>query len=408
LRKIQEKKLRAIVKHAYKNVRFYHQKFDSVGIKPNDIKTAEDLNKLPVTTKSDIQNNFHEFIANGVRIDKCHIDHTSGSTGTPVTVIFDNKAFDFIQANELRRFKECGGRFGHKWAIYTGASSKESPRTFFFEHFGIFRRRHFSSDMNSSLLSLQEYQPDVVSGYPSLLELLARATHKEGITIQPELIFSGGEVLDRRRREFINSTFGTEMFTLYGCVESGMDIAWECTEHKYYHVDVDADVVEFIKDGERVAPGEEGEIVFTTLFNYAMPLIRYNVKDVGVPSDEECPCGRGLPLMKIISGRADDFIILPSGKIVTSLEIWDSEAFPRFEGISRYRIIQEKLDEFTILLVLDEGYSPDIVDHFEKGFRKALNEEDIKVKIDVVDAIPTDKSGKIRRLISKVSQYQNE
>ncbi len=407
LRKIQEKKLRANVKHAYENVRFYHQKFDSVRIKPDDIKTVDDLDKLPIITKSDIQKNFHEFIAKDVRIEKCHLDHTSGSTGRPLTVIFDEKAFDFIQANELRRFIECGGRFRDKWAIYTGFRPAGSSRRFLFEYFGLFRRRHFSWDIASSLPSLKKYQPDVISGYPSLLELLARAIKKEEITIQPRLIFSGGEVLGKTRRKFINSTFETEMFTLYGCVESGMDIAWECTEHKYYHIDVDADVVEFVKDGERVAPGEEGEIVFTTLFNYAMPLIRYNVKDVGVPSEEECPCGRELPLMEMISGRADDFIVLPSGRIVTSLSIWDSEAFPRMEGISRYKIIQERLDEFRIQLVLDEGYSQDIVDQFEKGFRKALNEEYIKVKIDILNAIPRDKSGKIRRIVSKVSPYQH-
>lgn len=407
LRKIQEKKLRAIVKHAYENVRFYHQEFDSAGIKPNDIKTVEDLDKLPIITKPDIQKNFHAFVAKGVRIEKCFVDHTSGSTGRPLTVVFDRKAFDFMQANELRRFMECGGRFRDKWVVYTGVSSRRPQRPFLFERFGIFRRRHFSWDIENTLQSLEDYQPDVITGYPSLLELLARAVMKEETHVRPRLIFSGGEVLDRSRRELINSAFGVDMFNLYGCVESGMDIAWECAEHERYHMDVDADVVEFVKDGERVSPGEDGEIVFTNLFNCAMPLIRYNVKDVGVPSDERCSCGRGLPLMEVVSGRADDYIVLPSGRMVSSLSIWDSEAFPRLEGILKYRVIQEELDEFRILLELDKGYGQDVINQFKRGFIRALGEENIRVKIDVLDHIPTDKSGKIRRIISKVSSRQH-
>lgn len=401
---MQDKKLRAIVKHAYENVKFYHQQFDTAGVKPENIRTSEDLDRLPIITKSDIQENPDNFRSKGVKIGNCHLDRTSGSTGAPLTVVFDNKAFDFMRANELRRFMECGGNFRDKWAIYTGVSSRGPPRRFLFERLGIFRRRHFPWDIENSLPLLEEYQPDVIAGYPSLLELLATMIQERGgSAIHPKLIFSGGEVLGKARRELVNSTFGVEMFTLYGCVESGMDIAWECPEHKYYHINLDADVVEFVREGKRVSPGEQGEIVITTLFNYAMPLIRYNVKDVGVPSDEKCPCGRGLPLMEMVSGRTDDFLVLPSGRLVSPLSIWDSEAFPHLEGISKYRIIQEKLDEFNILLVLKKGHGQEVVNQFEKGFRKALYDEDINVKIDVLDAMPLDESGKLRRVVSKVS-----
>lgn len=404
LKKIQEKKLRAIVKHAYENVKFYHQKFDSARIKPNDIKTVEDLGKLPIITKSEVQKNFNQFVARDVRIDKCRIAHTSGSTGAPLTVIFDNKAQDFIQANELRRFFECGGKFRDRWALYTGTSPGGPPRNFFFEHFGIFERKRFS-DVEDSLPIIEKYRPDVISGYASLIELAARAIQEKEIRIQPRIIFSAGELLDRKRRELINSTFQVDVFDWYGSVESGYDIAWECTQHEGYHINMDAAVIEFIRDGENVAAGEEGEIVFTGLFNYAMPLIRFNVEDIGTPSDERCPCGRELPLMKMVGGRAEDYIVLPSGKILSPLTIWDTSAFPHLDGISRFRIIQEKRDEFTVLLVLLRGYGKDVVVQFEEGLKKVLK-EDVKVKINVLDAIPRDRSGKLRRIISKVSPYE--
>lgn len=404
LKKIQGKKLRAIVKHAYENVKFYHQKFDSERIKPNDIKAVEDLRKLPIITKSEVQENFNQFVAKDVRIDRCRITHTSGSTGTPLTVIFDNKAQDFIQANELRRFFECGGRFKDKWALYTGTSPQGPPRSFLFEHLGIFARKRFS-DVEDSLPIIEAFEPDVISGYASLIELAARAIVERGIKIQPRIIFSAGELLDRRRRELINSTFQVDTFDWYGSVESGYDVAWECSQHQGYHINIDAAVIEFVRDGENVAVGEEGEIVFTGLFNYAMPLIRFNVEDVGIPSDERCPCGRELPLMKVVGGRAEDYIVLPSGRILSPLTIWDTAAFPHLEGVSRFRIIQEKRDEFTVLLALLEGYDEDVVVQFEEGLKRVLK-EDVKVKINVLEAIPRDRSGKLRRIISKVSPYR--
>lgn len=206
----------------------------------------------------------------------------------------------------------------------------------------------------------------------------------------------------RRRREFINSTFQAEVFDWYGCVESGYDTAWECAEHEGYPINMDAAVIEFIRDEENVVAGEEGEIVFTGLFNYAMPLIRYNVEDVGIPTDKRCPWDRGLPLMEMVGGRAEDYIVLPSGRILSPLTIWDTSAFPHLEGVSRFRIIQEKRDEFTVLLVLLKGYGKDVVDKFEEGLKRALK-EDVKVKISVLDTIPRDRSGKLRRIISKVS-----
>lgn len=404
LKKIQGKKLRAIMKHAYENVKFYHQKFDSERIKPKDIKTMEDLRKLPIITKSEVQENFNQFVAKDVRIDRCRIAHTSGSTGAPLTVIFDNKAQDFIQANELRRFFECGGRLKDKWALYTGTSPQGPPRSFLFEHLGIFARKRFS-DVEDSLPIIEAFEPDVISGYASLIELAARAIVEKGIKIHPRIIFSAGELLDRRRRELINSTFQVDTFDWYGSVESGYDVAWECTQHHGYHTNIDAAVIEFVRDGENVAVGEEGEIVFTGLFNYAMPLIRFNVEDVGIPSDERCPCGRELPLMKVVGGRAEDYIVLPSGRILSPLTIWDTAAFPHLEGVSRFRIIQEKRDEFTVLLVLLEGYDEDVVVQFEEGLKRVLK-EDVKVKINVLEAIPRDRSGKLRRIISKVSPYK--
>ena len=114
--------------------------------------------------------------------------------------------------------------------------------------------------------------------------------------------------------------------------------AWECQEHNGYHMDIESLCVEFIKDGEKVSPEEKADIIVTGLFNFTMPLIRYKIGDSGSFSSDLCPCGRGLPLMKIVEGRTDDFLILPSGTLISPRNI---NFLENVKGISEYRIIQK-------------------------------------------------------------------
>jgi len=242
---------------------------------------------------------------------------------------------------------------------------------------------------------LVSFRPDVVKGYPSFLLLLAREIEKRGNLFHPRCIWSNGELLDARSRERINLVFETETFDGYGCIEAGY-IAWECTEHAGYHINIDSVVTEFVKDGQYVDHEEPGEVIVTPLWNYAMPLIRYRVGDIASPSKELCPCGRGLPLMNMIEGRFDDCIVLPSGRIVSPLVMADY--FENIEGIAEYRIIQERKDNLIIQIVPKEEYEDDMFLLLRNRFAEKLGAH-IKLNIEIIDHIPT--SGKLRRIVSK-------
>jgi len=401
LKKLQERKLRAIIRYAYKNVPFYHKKFREANIKPKDIKSVEDLSKLPFTTKEEVrEHSLGSMLARGIDLKKCLVTETSGSTGIPTKVVYDEAANDFSKAANLRSYMENGLCFWNKWAVFKDPHHFEEPR--WFQKLRIFNQLQLSvfdpTDKHISIL--RKFKPDVLDGYTSSIRLLAKAVEEERIEeIDPKVVFGTSELLDEKARNYINSVFNVEMIDLFGCVELNRT-AWECKEHVGYHMDIDAVVTEFIRDGESVSFGERGEIIYTGLYNYAMPLIRYQVGDIGVPSNEVCPCGRGLPLMKSIEGRTDSFMQVPSGRIFSPI-IW-TDIMRRIPGIGQFKAIQERKDLIRILFIKNDEFSQKTLSQIEHDIKEVMGEE-VNVEVEIVDEIPKDKSGKVRCAISKVS-----
>jgi len=401
LEEVQRRKLKGIIKHAYENVPYYRQLFDSVGVKPEDFRTVEDLSKIPITTKSRLQKlSLDEIIAEGVEPEKCVKIRTSGSTGIPLDVILAKREKEFFDMVWTRSFMESGLRFRDKkvtiWSI-----PNLSTRKYWFQHLGIMRREYicFYDGNSHPLEALQKANPDIISSVPSILKLLAVELEKrKSINVHPRTIFSTSELLERETRELVESTFKVKVFNYYGSEEFGC-IGWECSEHKGYHLNIDTVVVEFIKNGKRVTPGERGKLICTGLDSYAMPFIRYKIGDVGIISDKQCPCGRGLPLMEKLEGRSEDFIKLSNGKMIAPTTFFI--IMRGLKGIEQYRIVQEEIDKLIVYLVKGNDFEPSIPEKIRERVKKFL-QEDIHVKIDIVDGIPRDSSGKLRSVISKV------
>lgn len=400
LEALQAKRLRAIVKHAYENTEFYHRKFKDAGISPEDIRTVDDLKRVPYTTKDELRkNSTGSMIARGVDLRKCLVTETSGSTGIPTKVVYDPPANDFSKAINLRSHIENGLTLTSKWAIFGDPHHFQKPK--WFQKFGIFSPQWVSAfdPVEKQLEFFQEFKPDIVGGYTSSILMLAQAVKRRGSTdITPKAIISTSELLDPGTRDYIDSVFNVRMIDHFGCVELNRT-AWECSEHSGYHIDADAIVMEFISDGEAAAPGERGEIIYTGLYNYAMPLIRYKVEDIGVPSDEMCPCGRGLPLMKLIEGRSDSFMQTPDGRIFSPI-IW-TLIMRQIPGVGKFKAIQERKDLIRILVVRDQAFTEATVGQIVHDVQKVMGEE-IHVDVEVVEEIPKDKSGKVRCAVSKV------
>ena len=400
LEKMQFKKLREILKYAYENVSFYHQRFKSVKVKPDDIKSVEDLYRIPILTKSEVQRSFSSLISKRIPIDQCERVETSGSTGIPLTVVAEKEASYISKANELRHYIDNGGSLVKDRFVLLALGRRPEKRTpfgVFLKYLGIFRsiKMCILDPLEDVFDGLVNFKPDVIKAYPSYLLLLAREMGKRGNVIHPRFIWTNGELLDAKSRKLINSAFGTEILDGYGCAEAGY-VAWECTEHVGYHINIDTVVTEFVKDDEQVAHGESGEIILTPLWNYAMPLIRYRIDDIGTASNERCPCGRGLPLMKIIEGRSEDFIVLSDGRVISPLVTL--AFFQGTEGIAEYKIIQERKDFFVIEIVPKEEYRSNTFSQLRDRFKEGLG-EDVTLKIEILNARRY--SGKVRRVVSK-------
>jgi len=400
LEELQAQRLRAMVRHAYDNTIYYRRKFKESGITPEDIRSSEDLKKLPMTTKDDVRRyGLTEMVSNGLKLDKCRIVPTSGSSGTPMKVVYDHNADDFSKAINLRSMVENGLRFTDRMVNLGDTRTAKKP--LWFQKLGILNLQTIDifDDIDKEVTTLLNINPESMIGYASQLRLLSEYKLKHDLKeLNPDTIFTTAEILDPDTRHTINTAFDLEVIDLFGCIEVNRT-AWECQEHCGYHMDVDSVVMELLDDGESVSAGERGEVVYTSLYNYAMPLIRYQVGDIATPTDETCPCGRGLPLLKSVEGRKDDFIHLPSGKIISPITM--HLIVKHTPEIVECQIIQESLDKISVNLVVTNKFTNVMSERLIREIKQALNDE-LAVDIHVVDAIERGPNGKMRMVISKV------
>jgi len=407
LEKLQNRKLRAIVKHAYENVPYYHELFNSARLKPEDIKTKEDLVKIPITTKKIFQKlSISERVAKGVNINKCIKCRTSGSTGEPLDVFLNKRELSYRVAMQTRVY---GLNLTDKKVNMLDCEPlppRGSPATIFrklkqcLNHLGLWRRYYFSlfeepSELVSKLL---EIKPDVIETQPSTLKLISEFVRENNITgIFPKAIFTRAELLNREDRKKIETVFGTKLTDLYGIIEFGI-VAWECEKHSGYHINSDIVLVEAIKNNQQVY-GEEGEMVCTDLINYTMPFIRYRLGDIAVLSKEKCGCGSSFPLIKLVQGRSVDFITLPSGRIISPLIL--QIMLEKIEGISQFKLVQENINVFDVQIVKGQNFKETTIEEVKRALREILDRK-TRINVNIVSEIPREKSGKVRPIVSKV------
>lgn len=403
LKRMQLKQLKAILRHAYDQVPFYHQKFKRANVRLDDVKAIEDLIKIPTLTKTELQSAvFSDIMATSANPNKCVKRMTSGSTGIPLTLLADRAAIDYELALWSRAFLENGVRPWYRLSVIT------DPRNFpksgkLSQRLGITRRDYVSifdpPDIQKRLL--ERFNPQVIKGYSSSLALLADHCLHTKCNVRPRFVFTGAELLDKASRTSIGSGFSAELLDNYACIEFGL-LSWECLEHVGYHINADSVVMEIVDGGEQVSFGERGSVVCTSLINRAMPLIRYEIGDVGVLSAERCPCGRSLPLMKVLEGRKSDFLMTTDGRAV-SPTIFFPYPFESLEGIKQFRVIQEKLDKIVIQLVFKKPVEKHshLCDEATKEIRRVFG-EDMQVEFQVLKELKADSSAKLRKIVSNI------
>jgi phenylacetate-CoA ligase len=410
LENIQFKKLKAIITHAYDEVPFYKKFYDQYGMTPNDLKSLEDIQKFPILSRELVRDTpFKERIATHVNISQCSAYTTSGSTGIPVIVLEDKYSADYLDAYHLRRLVQHGYEPWHKILHFTTQwpPKKETIGTTGNARSGLtkkirermVKRLMAGMDINKHIELLKMEQPDFLIAPPSYLKVIAKTIHeRNNVKIKPKVIISCGEVLDHSSRTILSSSFGSEVYNGYGCIEiAPMGMAWECRQRLGLHINSDVVFLEFLRDGEPISAGESGEVVATSLFRSATPLIRYRVGDIATPSDDRCPCGRQMPLIKHVDGRIVDFIKMPDESLISPYSL--ILAIQEIPGVAKFQVRQES--KYKITIFIDKGKD------FNEGTLTQLNTlcleifgTDLQFHIEIVENFPIERGRKFRSVES--------
>ncbi|MGD2249270.1 MAG: hypothetical protein PVF58_12760 [Candidatus Methanofastidiosia archaeon] len=393
IKKFQEKKLRSIVDYAYKNSLFYKHTFKNHGVHPTDIKTLKDLPKLPLVTKHALVKKFSQAISAEYSEKNCIVDTTSGSTGEKITILQDYHAVDYYAPVHLRGHIALGLK---PWN--TSAVVRYTPlEGTILEALGLFTFEHIYSHLPVPTIieALKEIHPFAIGCYPTVMyEIAKEISEKDAQVLSPHYIMTWSEKLTNKIRKKVEDVFNCPVYDQYGSFEAHI-MAVECPE-KRMHINADVLIFEFLDEsGEQVNPGESGEIAITNLWNKAMPFIRYKIGDIGIPSDEQCECGRGLPVIKGLVGRTDDFLTTVSGDTVLPSEV--VPIFFPFQEIDAFQIVQ-KQDTVVLKIVKGDEYSHKIDVQLINKFKEILGQE-MTIEIEYVPKIEKTEGGKQRTII---------
>jgi len=409
VRALQEQRLRELIRYAHRHVPYYRELFDRLGIEPDAIRTLDDLARIPPLTKDDIRANLHFDLMSDRHVKRQMLPiTTSGSTGEPLTLYADKTQLEMRWATTLRNIEWSGYRFGDRqvrlWHSTLGMSGVQA----FKERLDalLTRRKFFPAfEMNEQTIGryvefLRQKRPTLIDGYAEAFNLIAtylRDARVEGI--RPKGIISSAQTLSQDSRAVIEQAFGAKVFDKYGSREfSG--IAHECEAHAGHHVNAESYIVEIVRDGRAAAPGETGEVLVTDLTNTAVPLIRYKLGDLATASDAVCPCGRGLPLIGAIQGRAQAIIIGTNGCFLPGT--FFAHLLKDYGHIlKQFQVVQERLGAIDFNYVPGARFSSAELEKIFVLIRQHLGEA-MEIAPHAVDAIALVRTGKHRHSVSKL------
>ena len=401
LEEIQLERVKAIVTHAYRKVPFYRNLYDAAHIDPTELREIGDIRKLPIATKQHFRSTpLEERRAVDANISEYRSDLTSGSTGIPITIL-DDPYYAMHQESLNLRFA---------WAIgvrpldrVCRVSSILHPS---FEEmgswYGVKRRfyRHLNAiePITNHVRFYRAWKPNVLSSGPWYYKILARFCRETGHNLNFDRAVTDGDILSDATRRTISDNLHADVYDIYGLNEVG-SVAWECMVHAGYHINADSVLVEFLRNGEPVDPGEPGEVYVTSFCRTATPIIRYFTGDVGTPVGDGCPCGRGLPLMKQIQGRVIDFIQTEKGDVLSPYMVIQN--LQSANGLEQFKVVQNRDYTIEVLVKLREECSDITLLDIENRCRKLFGQ--IPVNVMSVKQIENETGPKFRLVESRLT-----
>lgn len=409
LKKLQFKKLKSIIQYAYDNSEFYRKKFDEAGFNPTKFNSLEDIKKIPITTKEEVRD-ISKMLIGKYNPKKHHIFTTSGSTGEPLRIIHNNRNIDYTTAGYAKFLFSIGAKPWDKVAFYRSEDVDFRKATTFTYHKLRLVKKEWVDPTKTSeqqLHRLEQIEPNIIVGYPYSLKLIGDFIKKHTIKpkIKLKLIVSHTEILTEETRRYLEKIFRCPVFNWYSSTEF-MGMAGECKRRKGLHIEADTVYIEAIKNGKSVY-NELAPLICTSLENYTMPLIRYEIGDLGVLSKEKCSCGRNSPLLKSIEGRNEDLLITSDGSKLSPRMVATKiyYAAQRNDQITTFKVIQKKQNLILVKVVKGPNYNYNTPTRIKEILYDLL--ANTKIDIENVQNIEKEKSGKFRHVVSQIQNKNN-
>lgn len=407
------KKLNKLLNSAYKNISYYKEVFEKSDIVKDgfiDLKNITDLERLPFITKDIINQQKENLYSKEISNRQSYKNTSGGSTGEPVIFMQDREFTINSEANVFIIESWRGTGLYDSRLILWGADRDtyegRKPLISYVKEFilnTIILNTFTMSDQDTKnyIKILNRKKPTLIRAYVQSIYEMATFAKKNKIKVEPQkAIHSAAGTLYDFMREEIEDVFGCKVFNHYGSREVG-PIASECSAHDGLHIMTDHTLVEVVnEDGELCQPGEEGEIVVTTLNNYSMPLIRYKIGDVGIMQEhKECSCGCTYPKLKKVTGRSTDIFKSKEGKKIYGA--YFTHLFYFIDGIKAFQVIQEELEKIVVKIVKKGEINDADLEEIEKKIKNVMGEK-CEIVFKFVEDIPKTKTGKMIYTISKV------
>jgi len=412
LRQIQWRRFRNILEHAWAHVPFYRRRFDRDGLKPADIRSREDIARLPLTDRAELAAAFPDACrADTIPRRQLRLVETSGTSGAgPFRLWIDRDALNEKYALLLRNYSYAGWHFGRRMmALWNQAHEDYRPwwrrsvlKTVVYH---LFHRKRWLPPLGPvgplDEAGAQIYRRRLMRLTPFLLEGDARALYEVGLRCRPgnlrpspvQVISSAASATSAGLRRDLEALWGAPVLNNYGPHEAE-GLACECLARQGMHLSLDAYLVEWIVDGRPAGAGEMAELVITDLGNRAMPLIRYRTGDLARAGMRRCTCGRTLPVIHDVAGRQADALWTGRGWFTET----DFQDLLRPLGmVYRCQLVREATDSYRVRFIDSAGGDGDVA----RRLREALGEQlgpEARILMEPVAMIRPEPSGKFRPL----------
>lgn len=402
LEDFQWEQLIKLLNHAYKNVPYYEKVFNDLGLKPEDIKSLKDFQKLPLLTKEIIKKNHKELLAKNFSKDKLVKFSTSGSTGRPLT-FFGTKDLYHIEAAFISRvFSSHNSKLYSEKSIWLRRYVPEDKKPLVKPDHELnrlyFSAYHLSDETIEEFVDkMNKFQAKLLVAYPSSLYILALLLEKHKLKLNHiKVAHVASEKLLNYWKKKIEQVMKIPVKDHYGMMEK-VSLFHQCSHSNDYHENLEYGLTEIINK-----KGGVGEVVGTSLYNYTMPLIRYKTSDMARlnSNQKKCSCGRGLPLsVKEFEGRADDILITPDKRLIPSVNFYTM--MYKIPNLQMFKITQITNNKIEVQIVVKKGFKKSDERLIRKGIEERMGNVTLLIK-RVKQIKRSKKTDKIRCVENKI------